>query len=192
MKGKYAAKAANRAASVDNEVIIELRHALANEKSTNEYLRQQLQREQKQRSSTVLTLVKKQTAQVVKDCRDTVTAERQRHETVRNQAADEAAKVIREFVKALNYFSNDGACVPQAVINDSGGEHPSLLGLFALLAPERAAQLFDDCFQGLDGWSFSRRARRRSAHRMRKDMHNNAQNHYYVDLVEQIKSNINN
>lgn len=188
MKGKYSAKAANRTAALDNEIIIELREELAAQKKTNESLRQQIEAERAKRNSLVLAESTRNTHRIVQEHKDALAAEKLRHAELLSEVADSVVNVIRLYTKAVKDFSNDDRCIPRAILEPDDSGDPSLLAVFRMLAPDRAARLFDDCFS-LPTWG--REEKRRSAKKMSRDIKLNAQRDSRKELVEKFKSQVN-
>jgi hypothetical protein len=177
VKGKYAAKAANRAAAVDNELAAELRGKLADATAENRELRAQLANEQSRRHGTLLAEIEQRSRAAIEESRNAAAAQL----TEMQERLDEAADLVAEFIRdwrlvILEKYGENAPVFPARLFLATPDSNPaSLLGIFQKLSPQRAGQLVEvgmdpgRCGKVSVGGA-SRRRRRRTAADIERDI----------------------
>lgn len=191
MKGKYAAKAANRTAAVDNEVAAELRAKLAAATAENCDLRAQLVNEQSRRNGMLLAEIEERSRVVVEEARDAATCQLAKMQERLDEAADLVAEFVREWRDALvGQFGEDAPIFSRRAMGIDH-DHRSLLGIFEKLAPQRAGELVEICiYAGLPNkfTGASRKRRRRNSTDIQRDIRLSHVRERKQQLIDQLRS----
>lgn len=143
-KGKYTARAANRAAALDNEVICELRSKLEELAAEKRKALGELERLRTTLNSQVMARVEQQTAeqrtQMKAHLAETLAMQRE----AMSAAADELAHLLAlMFGKLHAKYGDIEAFIPIEVTNRITEEGPSLLRVLDLLDGPRAGELME-------------------------------------------------
>lgn len=191
-KGKYAARAANRLAQTDNEIIVGLREKLA----ALETERDALTNELADIKATINSRVLAGTATATESERqrlaeESVTRQSQMEETLKG-AAYEVADVLIDITRMLReHFDAADIRFPSAIINDQASEYPSLVRMFAVLGVgTEAGSLLESILEAADtfkGDKGARRRRRRTVGRLQSDLRFNRSRSFKRDLVNNMK-----
>jgi len=152
-KGKYAAKASNRAAAIDNEVIADLRHRLADADAENTRLNVELDATRRR----ITGEVNRRVDAAMRDERKAVVAERDeaavQFAAFKIEAADALMAMLREWYDGLVSTLGTDQVFPADLFSVYGGDS-DLLRILELLdndnAGARLHQFFKDC-----GWTGS-------------------------------------
>jgi hypothetical protein len=198
MKGKYAARAANRAAAFDNDVIADLRQQLADTKADNGKLVLKLNDETAANNGRIVRAVNEQVTAQTASIRAAIAAEREQMTARLNEAADEVVDVLVAQLDAIvNQFGDDVPSFSRALADPIDTDGPSLIRVFQLLAPDRAGELSESVItlQGRRSWSSrprlvpgeTRRRRRRSAAALNSDIQQNQRDRSKAVLVDGLK-----
>jgi hypothetical protein len=178
VKGKYSARAANRAASLDNDVIVDLRRDVARVTEERDTVTRELAVLKSDFDSAVMKAVATATA-----------SERRRLDDERKHLADEASQVMRDAAyEVADYmsdsvaglqekFGKDVHCFPSSLMRDTDSVYPSIARLFKMLGvAAEAGNLLEqilaagDVFKN-DGHGRSRR--RRTVGDLNRHLHDN-------------------
>lgn len=175
-KGKYAARAANRAAALDNDVIVDLRSQLREIEAERDEARRELAVTRSSMSSEILRQVAERTTHEREEIHNTLLAEREAYKREKAAAAEEVALVVVEMLNAFRRRIgelDEGAqdFVPKILVERSDSDRPSLIRVFEMLAPERTGALMETAITmgGELPLAHSRSRKRRSAAQMHSD-----------------------
>jgi hypothetical protein len=182
MKGKYAAKAATRAASLDNEVIAEMRAKVKVAEAERDSVVRELAAVRRDFNGRVIREVSQGIQAERASLAEALAAERAAMSQAMRAAADEMTDLLGEMFASLHEkFGQDvdTPFFPKAVITRLSGEDgPSLLRVLKTLDAEHAGELADRVltgngaipFLGSDFPGAARQRRRRSANDIDRDM----------------------
>lgn len=198
-KGKYAARALNRAASLDNEVIVDLRGQLKAAKDTNAELASELSRMKSEFNSRLIRAVAKETEGERLQLRDQIQSGLAKQTAAMTEAADQIAGVLAEIFGVLyEKYGSEESFVPNVVTNHiDGHEGPSLLRVFNLLDSDRAGVFMDRIMTYNGKYVYpdsqptagaNRRRKRRSARDIDRDMARHDHERAQQRVVEALKN----
>lgn len=177
-KGKYSARAANRAASVDNDVIAQLREEVAGLRTENQALRHEISLQQTDFGSKVLAA----TEQRIAEERANLAEQHEAllddmHELHRRVALELTAIMAQSIGAIVDKYGRDNAVVPRSLISNINSDDPSLVRLFALLGvKDQAGSLLEqimDAGKVFLGQGDRRKRARRSVSRLESDLRAN-------------------
>ncbi len=176
-KGKYAAKAANRAAATDNEVIVELRRKLAEAQKERDSLQAELDATLRRMDGEVNRRVDVGTVQERLRMQQTLDAAQEEVRERLDAASEELVEFVRNWTEVLEeQYGADSEFLPRSAfrtLDDTSG--PSFLRLLDMLGVQKAGQTMDRAFRleehGRGGFGTPQRTlRRRSPKSVSQDL----------------------
>lgn len=136
-KGKYAAKAANRAVALDNEVIAQLRADLEQARQQRDDLSRELDAVHRRMTGEVNRRVTEGIAADLAELNAQLDSERAAVESWKSELASEVVELLHTMFKALReQFGEDAPIIPAVVLTNPDSEHPSLLRVLGMLMGE--------------------------------------------------------
>lgn len=184
-KGKYAARAVNRAAAIDNDVIVELRAKLAAAEADRDRLAGELDAQVRR----VTGEVNRRVDAAMRDERAAMAAAHDQEVAAlaafKAEVADEVVDMVDSIKDGYAYQIGEMGGeyrVPAALINpmDSGG--PSLLRVLDMLDVDHAGQIMEQLSTADGASDWSREERRRSARRMSRALNKNIRREMNYDF----------
>lgn len=141
-KGKYAAKAINRAAATDNEVIVDLRRKLSEAEAQRDSLASELDATRRRMTGEVNRRVDSATADERARMREALDTSEEDVRTRMGSVSDELLSFVREWCEALERWAGeDFEVIPAGAlrpVDDTSG--PSLLRILNKLGVQKAGQ----------------------------------------------------
>jgi len=175
-KGKYSARAANRAVALDNEVIAELRSQLAAVQGERDELYAELDCLRRDLNGEVLRRVTESTATEREALHTQLADERAQIDAALVSAAEELTDVLVYWYRAMiEKYGRESIAFHRVCFDPIDSAGPSLLRVFDALCPERAGELMERIitaegelpWQGRDP---ARARKRRGAHKISHDV----------------------
>ena len=180
-KGKYAARAVNRAASIDNDVIVQLRRDLSNASTERDRALADLAVLRSSMNSRLLAAsdaaLADERARIAQDRSDLLEDIDELH----RDAAREITAIMMEVVRTLRHQLGDEGGFPSSLLEDSNSKFPSITRLYALLGvKDSAGNLLEqicDAGEVFKGEGHRRTRARRSLSRMEGNLRQNRNLH---------------
>lgn len=165
-KGKYAARAANRAVAFDNEVIVELRTKLAVVEAEREGLRNELYEERRQATAEVNRRVDaavQPTIDRLNEARRQIGAAFTEWKVL---VSDEVVELLGEWLLEMRDLTGQEAVIPTRFISPKSEDDVSFSRLFTVIDDSRAGELQAAIISYSSGIKIVRHARRLTARQM--------------------------
>lgn len=174
MRGKYAARAANRMADLDNALLAEKRSEIEKLQEQNHNLSHELNALRADINGQVLQLLSSKLQRERDLLAATLAAERQQMRDAMDEAADIAAATLGSVFRGLiEKFGTVEPMIPKDTTGSDQDPQPTLARMFSALAPKRAGALLDIAIGGeiaFAEFTNGRMRRRRSANSLNKDI----------------------